>query len=159
MATSDTRAATGVERRANRLYWESDRSVNEIADDLDLSKGRLYELLRPLAAERSCPRCGGDLLFANRTARDQKLLSCGSCGLSGKEGELEEEWKGEWEEEDGDGLWVGSASAPAGSGAHDRGQPTPWRARASSGRGRIALGGILIGVAAGAVLVGYLRRS
>jgi len=36
-----------AEDRANELYWGSDRSVNQIADDLDLSKGALYEMIRP----------------------------------------------------------------------------------------------------------------
>jgi hypothetical protein len=33
---------------ANELYWGSEKSVNQIADELDLSKGALYGLIRPL---------------------------------------------------------------------------------------------------------------
>ena len=66
--------------RANRLYWESDASVNEIADQMDLSKGALYQLIEPLAAEVDCPDCGAMLEYANRTALDRGLMQCSTCG-------------------------------------------------------------------------------
>src|SRR5690606_33629189 len=44
--------------RANELYWGSNRSVNQIAEDLDLSKGALYGMIRPLPAAMGCPACG-----------------------------------------------------------------------------------------------------
>lgn len=72
--------------RAQRLYWESERSVNAIASDLDISKGRLYELIRPLPVDVPCPRCGDPLAWPNRTGRDRGLLVCPSCGR-----EVEEE--------------------------------------------------------------------
>ena len=79
---SDTR----LTERAQRLYWDSERSVNAIAGDLDISKGRLYELIRPLPVDVACPRCGEPLAWPNRTGRDRGLLVCTSCGL-----EVEEE--------------------------------------------------------------------
>lgn len=79
---SDTR----LTERAQRLYWDSERSVNAIAGDLDISKGRLYELIRPLPVDVACPRCGEPLAWPNRTGRDRGLLVCASCGL-----EVEEE--------------------------------------------------------------------
>lgn len=66
--------------RANRLYWESDASVNEIADQLDLSKSSLYQMIEGLDAERDCGQCGGGLEYANRTARVKGLLQCPECG-------------------------------------------------------------------------------
>ncbi len=72
-------------RRANVLYWESDSSVNDIADDLDLSKGTLYGLIRPLPADVECPECGAELEYANRTARDKAFVSCSSCGFEEEE--------------------------------------------------------------------------
>lgn len=71
--------------RANELYWGSDRSVNELAEDLDLSKGALYSLIRPLAAGLDCPECGGEMSYANRTARDRGYVTCGGCGLEEEE--------------------------------------------------------------------------
>lgn len=66
--------------RANQLYWESDRSVNDIAEEMELSKGMLYQLIEPLDAAADCPECGGALEFANRTALDRGLMQCPDCG-------------------------------------------------------------------------------
>ena len=89
-------------QRANTLYWESDRSVNQIADEMDLSKGMLYGLIRPLPAQLPCPGCSTGLEFANRTARERGLLSCPSCGLEGDDGEMRERWE------------IAAAAAPGG---------------------------------------------
>ncbi|HSG49547.1 MAG TPA: hypothetical protein VLA43_17130 [Longimicrobiales bacterium] len=67
--------------QANSLYWESDASVNEIAEKLDLSKGALYGVVEPLDAGTPCPECGGALEFPNRTARHKGLVSCPVCGM------------------------------------------------------------------------------
>jgi len=71
--------------RANRLYWGSDRSVNELAEDLDLSKGALYGLISPLDAGLDCPDCSGTLEYANRTARDKGFVTCAECGVEEEE--------------------------------------------------------------------------
>ena len=71
----DERAA----REANKQYWGSDTSVNQIAETLDLSKGRLYGLLVPLPAGEPCPDCGEETGYANRTARDRNQPTCPAC--------------------------------------------------------------------------------
>lgn len=71
--------------RANELYWGSDRSVNELAEDLNLSKGALYALIQPRAAGLDCPECGGEMHYANRTARDRGYVTCAGCGLEEEE--------------------------------------------------------------------------
>ena len=68
-----------MSERATLLYWNSDRSVNSIAEDLGLSKGRLYELIRPLKSGDRCPICQSDLVFDNRTARDRNEAVCPAC--------------------------------------------------------------------------------
>jgi hypothetical protein len=70
-----------LKARANALYWESDDSVNDIADRLDLSKGALYGLVDALPANEACPECGGGLEYPNRTAREKGFVSCPECGL------------------------------------------------------------------------------
>jgi hypothetical protein len=80
-------------QRANALYWESERSVNQIADEMDLSKGMLYGLIRPLPAELPCPRCSTGLEYANRTARERGMLSCPSCGLEAEGGDVQQQWE------------------------------------------------------------------
>ena len=72
--------------RANELYWESDKSVNQIADEMELSKGMLYGMIRPLRTGLPCPRCSAELEYANRTARERGLISCRSCTLELEEG-------------------------------------------------------------------------
>jgi len=73
--------------RANELYWGSDRSVNHIADELDLSKGALYALVEPLPAGLGCPLCGCEVVFSNRTAKDRGRLDCTTCDWDGSEDE------------------------------------------------------------------------
>ncbi len=72
-------------RRANELYWESETSVNRIADELGLSKGSLYAAIEPLASESMCPLCQEPLVYANRTALDKGHLQCVGCGTEFEE--------------------------------------------------------------------------
>ena len=46
-----------AEAKANELYWGSDESVNQIAENLDVSKGMLYGMIRPLPTGLTCPAC------------------------------------------------------------------------------------------------------
>ena len=55
---------------ANRLYWESDQSVNQIGEALDLSKGVLYGLIAALPAGLPCPSAGRR--WSSRTGRPGK---------------------------------------------------------------------------------------
>ena len=65
--------------QANELYWRSERSVNQIAEAMDLSKSGLYALISPLPAERACPECGEGLVFPNRTTKHKAVASCPEC--------------------------------------------------------------------------------
>ena len=80
-------------QRANVSYWQSSRSVNQIAEEMDVSKSALYGLIDPLPTELLCPRCSTNLVYANRTARDRGLLCCSECGLEGDEEQLWERWQ------------------------------------------------------------------
>jgi len=73
-------SALDADDRANALYWGSDMSVNQIADALDLSKGALYEMIRPLATAVPCPSCGAETVHPNRTAKERGLVACPECG-------------------------------------------------------------------------------
>ena len=75
--------------RANELYWGSDRSVNQIAEELDLSKGALYGMIRPLPAAMGCPACGGEVVHPNRTAKERGSVDCPACGWEGTEDETD----------------------------------------------------------------------
>ncbi|MBI4537982.1 MAG: hypothetical protein HY704_00560 [Gemmatimonadetes bacterium] len=65
----------------NRRYWDSGQSVNQIADALGISKGALYTLLDVMPAGAGCPRCGRELGYPNRTAREKGFVTCVACGF------------------------------------------------------------------------------
>lgn len=73
---TDERAAT----EANRLYWESETPIAEIAERLDLSRRALYDAVEPVGTGDVCPRCGGELQFNNRSARKAGYAVCAACG-------------------------------------------------------------------------------
>lgn len=121
------------EARANVLYWESEESVNDIAEAMDLSKGTLYGMIHPRPAGITCPECANEMEYPNRTAREKGFVTCPECGL---------------EEEEAVVLEVLGESA--GSNA----------ARRSSGEGPSGalLASVFLGAAAGIVITRWLRR-
>ena len=134
----DASVTPEAEDRANELYWGSDRSVNQIAEELDLSKGALYGMIRPLPAALDCPDCRTEVVHANRTAQERKLVVCPACG-----------WKGA----EGDATTGIRPQAPP---------PAPVAPaipeRALNGRSRAVAGGALLGAAVGLALVLWARR-
>jgi hypothetical protein len=56
---------------ANRRYWETEESVNGIAEAMGVSKGRLYDLLLPFDADLPLPGVRIALGYPHRTARDR----------------------------------------------------------------------------------------
>jgi len=131
--TENGSGSTGPAATADRvhdLYWNSDRSVNAIAEELGVSKGRLYDLIRPIPADSPCPECGGPRVFENRTARDRNDPTCPRCeGL-----ELEEAYE-----------YSGPTSLP------DAIEAIPADSRA-------LVAGVVLGVAAGLLLAQVFRR-
>jgi hypothetical protein len=132
-----------VEPKANELYWESDLSVNQIADKLDISKGMLYGLIRPRPTGLSCPICGDELVHPNRTAKERGLVGCGRCSWQGPEDEAEMFSADREDEPPG----FGTVPIPPGtSGALLKGDR------------RVMVGGALLGAAAGLALMFWARR-
>lgn len=129
-----------VTARANELYWSSDRSVNQIADDLDLSKGALYTIIEPLHAGLRCPRCSSSVVYPNRTAKDRGLVDCSDC-----------EWDGRRDE----ATAIGDDEVGDDPAVADR--PSPIRLQTAVGT-RAVVGGALLGAAAGLALVLWARR-
>lgn len=126
------------EDRVNRLYWNSDLSVNAIGEEMGLSKGRLYQFLRPLPSGLGCPKCGGELGYENRTARERDQVSCPQCGFEGERDEARPEPE----------AGANTIPFPVGAAANDRGSavvPT-------------VVGGLMVGAAAGILLGRYLRH-
>lgn len=71
--------------RANDLYWRSGAGVNQLARELELSKGALYEIIAPLPAGLPCPCGDGEMAYPNRTARERGFVACATCGLEDEE--------------------------------------------------------------------------
>lgn len=132
-----------TERKANDLYWGSQWSVNQIAEELDLSKGTLYGLIRPLPSGLTCPDCGQEAVFPNRTAKERSLVACPSCG-----------WEGDERDADANGG-DGTVTLPDLPDTVDDVAPPPTR---GGNHGRIMLSGALLGAAAGLALVIWTRR-
>lgn len=132
-----------TERKANDLYWGSQSSVNQIAEELDLSKGTLYGLIRPLPAGLTCPDCSQEVVFPNRTAKERSLVACPSCG-----------WEGDELDADA-GSGDGTVTLPDLPDTVDEVAPPP--AGTPTDR-RIVIGGALLGAAAGLALIIWARR-
>jgi hypothetical protein len=69
-----------VASEANRLYWQTEVPVGEIATQLELSRRALYDALDPLPTGQTCGECGGAIGYPNRSARAAGLAICDSCG-------------------------------------------------------------------------------
>ncbi len=67
---------------ANRLYWETDVPVADIATRLDLSRRGLYDAVHPVEAGFDCEECGDGLQYENRSARRQGNATCPACGAT-----------------------------------------------------------------------------
>ena len=131
-------ASPDATARANELYWGSDRSVNQIADDLNLSKGALYAMIVAEPAGVGCPMCGEEVVYANRTAKERGRLDCPTCEWDGTAAEARDEPDEE----------PTAVSPPA----------PPRVAAATHDRKRTLAGGALLGAAVGLALVLWARR-
>lgn len=134
-----------TESKANELYWSSQWSVNQIADELDLSKGVLYGIIRPRPSGLACPACGQEVVYPNRTAKERGLVACASCG-----------WEGEVLDAGTSGV-EGAVVLPLG-GPLDEDEVVVPSIRLSTSRERVLVGGLLLGAAAGLALVIWARR-
>ena len=152
-----------VARKANGLYWTSGKSVNQIAEKLDLSKGALYGIIAPEPAGLGCPLCGDQVGYANRTAKERELLDCPTCDWDGGVDEavaFHEEALG------GADAPAGLAPTAHGSGAQPEDEydddagpltPTPPSPLTTPRLSTVA-GGALLGAAVGLALVLWARR-
>ena len=129
--------------QANELYWSSELSVNQIAEQLDLSKGTLYGMIQPLPSGLWCPDCGFKGVYPNRTAKERGHVTCPECGWDGEEDAAESD---------------GSDSALSVPSAEEGGIEPPPASAMGLGRKRVLVGGALVGAAAGLALVFWARR-
>lgn len=143
-----------VVERANDLYWRSGASVNQLTRELDLSKGALYEIIAPMAADVPCPCGRGEMSYPNRTARERGFVSCSTCGL-----EDEEEHIREYLEERADVSVVELAGADAALPriVTDAQMEAPATSQPRNLE-KLLVVSALAGLAVGVVLGGLIRR-
>ena len=151
--------------RANELYWGSDRSVNQIADDLELSKGALYGIIEPQPSGLGCPLCGDVVVYSNRTAKDKQMLDCPTCDWDGAPDETTK--YDDPARRGGAEATSGAIPSPhrperrAGAEPGDEiraPEPTPPPPRIRTPATTVA-GGALLGAAVGLALVMWARRK
>lgn len=65
--------------QANELYWNSERTVEEITRELRLGRSTLYAGVRPIPAGMACPDCADPMVFTNRSNRDAGTATCPAC--------------------------------------------------------------------------------
>lgn len=141
---------------ANRLYWHSDLGVNQIAEEMGISKGALYTQVNPLAAEIQCPRCDTELVYPNRTARDRGFLSCPNCGFEEELSELEDATP--VRKRKSPSKTKVRASRSEGAEEEDDGEAGDSRTFSRENT-RVLVGSGLIALAAGLILTRWLRRD
>lgn len=129
-----------VVRAANELYWESDSSVNQIAERLDISKGTLYGLIRPLPSEVLCPQCQEEMVYPNRTALEKGFLVCPGCAFEEEESVVREMVAG--------GVEVIALNVGDDAGGEPGAFPT-----------RVVAGVALLSLAAGLIIARSIRSS
>ena len=147
-----------VDRRANELYWDSGESVNRIAEELDLSKGALYEMVRPLPAGLGCPACEAEVVYPNRTAKERARVDCPACGWQGSESETTVAGGSSGSPRDGRSSGTGDDELHDLDHLDAPGPPPPRVVDAETDHRRLIVGGALLGAAAGLALVIWARR-
>jgi transcription elongation factor Elf1 len=65
--------------RINDRYWNSESTVGEISKDLEVGRNTLYAAVKPISSGSSCPECGEETVFTNRTNRSAGAAVCRSC--------------------------------------------------------------------------------
>ena len=128
-------------KELNRLYWETDASVSEIADRLDISRRALYDGIEPRPAGMPCPECGAPLGFRNRTALENREAECPECGHETEVG------LAAWEEAPEETRQA--APSP---------EPLPRRSVPRAGAAPLAGGAFLTGLAVGALVTYVFHR-
>ena len=66
---------------ANELYWHSSLTIDEVVEQLGISRNALYASILPIPAGGPCEECGGSLVFTNRTNRSRGIATCADCSL------------------------------------------------------------------------------
>jgi hypothetical protein len=158
MAATQTHGEESSER-ANQLYWQSDKTVDEILGELSISRSALYSAVRPVPAGASCQACGERLVYTNRTNRAHETAYCPACGTSTELDGVVEFVAAEPESEAGQPLGAGMGSASFVHAEQERAWER-WRhdlAAVPPERAALIGGAAALGVVVGAVAARAVR--
>lgn len=143
-----TEGSERVTERVNELYWSGERTVDEIVEELGISRTALYTSIEPVPSGVTCADCHERMVFPNRTARDRGVAVCPRCGRESAPG-------------------AGSAAGGAGAGIFSRlgiegGDELLERAvetlrAVPPQRVALVLGGAALGVVLGAIAAGAVK--
>jgi hypothetical protein len=144
-----TDETNSLAERANELYWTASMTVDDIVEELGISRSSLYSSIEPMPAGLICADCHERMVFTNRTMRDRGVALCPNCGRESEPGEP----RGATGEE-----MEGAAGAVGGPDA-DEGYPVSRTLVIPPQRIALVAGGAALGIVVGALAAGLLRES
>ena len=65
-----------VAARANELYWSGGMTVDDIVEELGISRTALYSAIEPAPAGLTCADCRVRMVHTNRTMRERGMDRC-----------------------------------------------------------------------------------
>lgn len=138
----------------NDLYWQGDESVAGLMERLGITRSTLYAAVEPLPADSPCPRCGGELVFTNRSARAAGRAVCSECA------EVVADLPEAAEEESHDGPnGFGDELAERAGGMYQRFDEIEREIRAARvRRASMIAGALALGAAAGIAALVFRRQ-
>lgn len=75
-----------VDAELDRLYWNTDLTVGDIAELVGLPATGLNRHASPLPADVRCYLCRNELAFTSRSQRSEQRARCYACGCSRRAG-------------------------------------------------------------------------
>lgn len=138
--------------RVNELYWSGSMTVDDIVEEVGISRTGLYSSIEPVSAGIVCADCHERMVFTNRTMRDRGVAVCPSCGRESEPGETEAARGGRASTGEEDAVGAGAQTDTL-----DRLRDTLRSVPPT----RIALvgGGAALGIIVGALTTGLLREG
>ena len=82
-----TEGSDSLAERVNELYWSGTMTVDDIVEDLGISRSSLYSTIEPVPAGLVCADCHERMVYTNRTMRDRGVAICPNCGRESEPGE------------------------------------------------------------------------
>ena len=66
--------------KANKLYWQTNQPAGRLADELGVSRSKLYAMIEPIHLDAICSSCDTELIYSSRSDRQSGRGHCPECG-------------------------------------------------------------------------------